>query len=91
MQTTQARANVDIDTRRAVFMIAQARKPNDVTKQPHEAFIRNLLKDRLGWRRDEAAPESIKAVAKQMAEQFIARDKARYAAEQKAKETAEAN
>ena len=77
MLKTQARTIVDIDTRRKVFMQAKARKPADVAKVPHEAFIRNLLKDCLGWKRSEPAPEGIKTVAKQMAEQFKAEELAR--------------
>lgn len=79
MLKTQARTVVDVDTRRKVFMQAKARKPADVAKVPHEAFIRNLLKDCLGWKRSEPAPEGIKTVAKQMAEQFKAEDLARFA------------
>lgn len=90
MLKTQARTVVDIDTRRKVFMQAKARKPADVAKVPHEAFIRNLLKDCLGWKRSEPSPESIKTVAKQMAEQFKAEDLARSAAARKAHEEQEA-
>lgn len=75
MHQAQRRTVVDIDTRRAVFMIAGARKANDVAKVPHDAFIRNALKDRLGWPRNEPAPDAIKAAAKAMAQQFIDRDK----------------
>lgn len=66
------RTTVDIDTRRSVFMIVKARKPGDIAKVPHEAFIRNELKDRLGWPRRESAPDAIKAVAREMAAQFNA-------------------
>jgi len=86
MLKTQARTVVDVDTRRKVFMQAKARKPADVAKVPHEAFIRNLLKDCLGWKRSEPSPESIKTVAKQMAEQFKAEERARSAAVRKARE-----
>jgi hypothetical protein len=85
MQATQRRTVVDIDTRRAVFMVAGARKPADVVKVPHDAFIRNALKDRLGWPRNEPAPESIKAAAKAMAQQFVERDKKLAAAKAAAK------
>lgn len=100
MQKTVAkRTTVCIDTRRSVNMLAMARKPADVAKEGHEQFIRNLLKDRLGWPRREPAPESIKAAAREMAARFVARDKelaankAKHAAavaEQAAKEAAEA-
>jgi len=73
-QTTQKRTNVDIDTRRAVFVIARARKPEAVAEVNHETFIRNALKDRMGWPRREQAPESIKVAAKQMAATLVARD-----------------
>lgn len=89
MLKTQARTVVDVDTRRKVFMQAKARKPADVAKVPHEAFIRNLLKDCLGWKRSEPAPEGIKTVARQMAEQFKAEDLARSAAARKAREEQE--
>ena len=87
MQTTARRTIVDIDTRRRVFMIAKARKPADTAKVPHEAFIRNALKDALGWPRREPAPEQLKLVARQMAAQFVAADKARWD-EQAAKDAA---
>lgn len=70
------RNTVCIDTRRAVNMLAMSRKPGDVAKESHEQFIRNLLKDKLGWPRREPAPETIKAAAREMAAHFVARDKA---------------
>ncbi len=75
MHTTTKRTVVDIDTRRSVIVIARARKPKDVQQVPHEAFIRNMLKDRMGWPRREPAPESIKQAAKQMAAALVQRDK----------------
>ena len=80
MQTTTRKTTVDTDTRRKVFMAAKGRKPADVAKVPHEAFIRNLLKDSLGWPRREPAPEAVKQVAKEMAAQFAAADKVKAAA-----------
>lgn len=68
------RAIVDVDTRRAVMSIAMGRKPRDVAEVPHEAFIRNMLKDRLGWPRREPAPDAIKEATRQMASFLIARD-----------------
>jgi len=100
MQTVTKRTTVCIDTRRSVNMLAMARKPGDVAKESHEQFIRNTLKDKLGWPRREPAPEAIKQVAKEMAAKLVARDKeiadkkAALAAEQAAKvakEAAEAN
>lgn len=88
MLKTQAKTIVDIDTRRKVFMAAKGRKPADVAKVPHEAYIRNMLKDSLGWPRREPAPDMVKAVAKEMAAQFVARDKA-VAEAMKAEEQAE--
>jgi hypothetical protein len=73
--TVTKRTTVCIDTRRTVNMLAQARKPQDVAKEGHEQFIRNLLKDKLGWPRREPAPEAIKVAAKEMAARLTARDK----------------
>ncbi len=70
MQTTTKRTTVDIDTRRVVFMAAKARKPNDIAKVPHEAFVRHELKARMGWAKNEPAPEHIKEVAKAIAAQL---------------------
>ena len=92
-QAQSKRTVVDVDTRRAVAMVARARKPRDVTTVNHETFIRNTLKDRMGWPRREPAPEAIKAVAKEMAAMLVKRDKevaAKNAAEKAAKEAAEA-
>ncbi len=88
MQATTKRTTVCIDTRRTVNMLAMSRKPGDVAKEGHEQFIRNLLKDKMGWPRREPAPESIKAAAKQMAAVLMARDKA--LADKKAAEKAAA-
>lgn len=83
-QAQVKRANVTIDDRRAVLVIAAARKPKDVVEVPHEAFIRNALKDRLHWPRREPAPQVLKEAAKQMAAGLVKRDKERWAAEAKA-------
>ncbi len=88
MQATTKRTTVCIDTRRTVNMLAMSRKPGDVAKEGHEQFIRNALKDRLGWPRREPAPESIKVAAKQMAAVLQQRDKA--LADKKAAEKAAA-
>lgn len=83
MQTqAQKRTVVDIDTRRTVVMLARSRKPHEVAKEGHEKFVRNTLKDRMGWPRHEPSPEVIKQVAKEIAATLEARDKA--LAEQKA-------
>lgn len=87
-QAPQKRANVTIDDRRAILVIASARKPKDVAEVPHEAFIRNALKDRLGWPRREPAPQQLKESAKHLAEGLVKRDRERWAAEAKAKEEA---
>lgn len=68
MQTATRKTSVDVDTRRSVFMVAKSRDRREAAKVPHEAFIRNLLKDRLGWPRREPAPESIKQAARDMAQ-----------------------
>lgn len=75
MQAVTRKTVVCIDTRRSVNMLAQARKPGDVAKEGHEQFIRNTLKDKLGWPRREPAPESIKAAAREMAARLVQRDK----------------
>lgn len=84
-QAQQKRSNVTVDDRRAVLVIAQARKPKDVAEMSHENFLRNALKDRLAWPRREPAPEAVKQAAKHMAQALIARDKARWEAEKAAK------
>jgi len=68
--TLVQRSNVTIDDRRAVFVAARARKPRDIAAVPNEVFIRNMLKDRLGWPRREPAPESVKAVTREMVASF---------------------
>ena len=66
LNTATKRTTVTVDDRRAVFMAVRGRKPRDVAAVPNEQFIRNMLKDRLGWRRREPAPESVKAVTREM-------------------------
>ena len=83
-QAPQKRTVVTVDDRRAVLVIASARKPKDVAEVPHEAFIRNALKDRLGWPRREPAPQQLKESAKHLAEGLVKRDRERWAAEAKA-------
>jgi hypothetical protein len=73
-QAQTKRTVVDIDTRRVVSMAARGRKPREVAEMGHEQFIRNALKDRLGWPRRDPAPESIKAAAKEMAAFLVKRD-----------------
>lgn len=77
------RNTVDIDTRRNIVVIARARKPKEVAEVSHEQFIRNALKDKMGWPRREPAPESIKAAAREMAAFLVARDKEVAAAKRK--------
>jgi hypothetical protein len=86
VQTVIKRTTVCIDTRRSVNMLAMSRKPQEVAKEGHEQFIRNALKDKLGWPRREPAPESIKAVAREMAARLVQRDKDLAAAKQKARD-----
>jgi len=83
-QVQVKRENVTVDDRRAVLVIAAARKAKDVVEVPHEAFIRNALKDRLNWPRREPAPQVLKEAAKHMATGLVKRDKERWAAEKKA-------
>ena len=88
---TVKRTTVDIDTRRSIVVIARARKPKEVAEVNHETFIRNALKDRMGWPRREPAPESIKAAAREMASFLVARDKEVAAAAAKARDEQAAN
>jgi hypothetical protein len=85
------RSNVDIDTRRSVFMLAQARPQGACIEEKHEDFIRRTLKDKLGWPRREPAPQAIKDAAKAMATQLMARDKAKAEAALAAKAKATAD
>jgi hypothetical protein len=80
------RTTVDIDTRRNIVVIARSRKPKEVAEVSHEQFIRNALKDKMGWPRREPAPESIKAAAREMASFLVARDKEIAAAQAKARD-----
>lgn len=64
------RTAVTVDDRRVVYMAVKARKPRELVAVPNEQFIRNMLKDRMGWPRNEPAPEQVKAVAKEMALAF---------------------
>jgi len=87
------RATVTVDDRRAVIVMARARKPNDVAKVPHEAFLRQQLKARMGYGTKDPAPQSIKDAAKQMAEAILKEAKAaaeKAAAKQKITEGAPA-
>lgn len=85
--TAPVRRNiVDIDTRRSVVMSAQGRKPSEVMEVAHEQFIRNTLKDKMGWPRSEPAPEAIKVAAREMALRLVARDQAAAAVKQKARD-----
>jgi len=80
-QVQTKRTVVDVDTRRVVSMAARGRKPREVAEMGHEQFIRNALKDRLGWPRRDPAPEAIKAAAKEMAAFLTARDAQKAAAD----------
>lgn len=64
---TTRRSNITVDDRRMVLVMAKGRKPGDVRLQTNEAFIRNALKDRLGWPRKEPASPELLAVSKEMA------------------------
>ena len=75
IQAPFKRSTVDIDTRRTVVVMARSRKPQEVAEVNHETFIRNALKDKLGWPRRDPAPESIKVAAREMAAFLVARDK----------------
>jgi hypothetical protein len=73
-QAQVQRTVVDVDTRRAVVVLANSRKPRDVAEVNHETFVRNQLKDRMGWPRRDPAPESIKKAAKEIAAILNKRD-----------------
>lgn len=85
------RTVVDIDLRRLVVVEARGRKPKDVAEVGHETFVRNLLKDKMGWPRREPAPESIKRAAKEIAEMLLDRDRTIAAAKAAQARAAEAN
>jgi len=80
MQAAAKRTTVDIDTRRTVLMMAKGRKPSDVARVPHEAFIRRELKSRMGYSGTEPAPDSVKMAAKEMAAPLEAADRAKLSA-----------
>ena len=61
------RSNVTIDDRRAAFVAAKGRRPRDVAAVPNEQFIRNMLKDRMGWPHRDPAPEALKAASREIA------------------------
>lgn len=58
------------EDRRVVFMKTRDRTMQEKLATPTEAFVRHLLKARMGWARNEPAPESIKAVARELATTF---------------------
>jgi hypothetical protein len=70
LNTATQRSTVTVDDRRAVFMAVRSRKARDILAMPNEVFIRNMLKDRMGWPRREPAPESVKAVTREMVASF---------------------
>lgn len=61
------RANVTVDDRRRVIVLARARKPAEQAKVNQETFVRQQLKAMLGWGPKDPAPQSIKDAAKEMA------------------------
>ena len=79
MQITSKRVTVTVDDRRAVFMAAKDRPQRLQVAVPNEQFIRHMLKDRMGWGHREPAPESVKAVAREMAHQLKVMADAAYA------------
>ncbi len=83
------RTNVTIDDRRTVIVLSKARKPGDVAKVPHEAFLRQTLKTRMGFGPKEPAPDSIKQAAKDMAASIL-RDAKAAAEAQAAKQAVKA-
>jgi len=81
---TLKRSNVTVDDRRAMIVLARARKPADVLKVNQETFLRQTLKTKMGWAPKEPAPQSIKDAAREMA-QSILRDAKAAALKQAAK------
>ena len=67
----QKRVTVNIDDRRTIFMVTKGRSLSDQAKVPNEAFIRRELKARMGWDKDEPAPDTIKQAAKDMAASIL--------------------
>ena len=67
----QKRVTVNIDDRRTIFMVTKGRSLSDQAKVPNEAFIRRELKARMGWLKDEPAPDTIKQAAKDMAASIL--------------------
>ena len=61
------RSNLTVEDRRAALVLTKSRKPADVAKVPHEVFIRQTLKARMGWPKNENAPKHVIEAAKQMA------------------------
>ena len=64
---TTKRSNLTVEDRRAALVLTRSRKPADVARVPHEVFIRQTLKARLGWPKNENAPKHVIEAAKQMA------------------------
>lgn len=65
---TARRNVVTVDDRRAVMLLAKARKPKDVALVKHEDFIRRELKSRLGWPQTEPASPELKQAARDISE-----------------------
>lgn len=86
-QAVAKRSVVQVEDRRAVLLVAKVRPLRDVAQVPHEQFIRNALKDKMGWPRREPASDSIKVAARELAAQLVERDK-KLAAEMAAREAA---
>ena len=61
------RTVVTVDDRRAVVVLAKARKPEERLKLHDEVFIGRALKERMGWDTKTPASEDIRIVARQMA------------------------
>lgn len=70
------RTTVTVDERRKVFVLAKSRNAKDRAKLPDEAFIRQQLKSSMGYGPKDSAPDSIKSVAKEMAQKILAEAKA---------------
>lgn len=87
-QAIAKRSNVTVDDRRAVMAAVRGFKPT--LRETQEQFIRNTLKDRLGWPRREPAPASIIQAAKDMSQKLIQQEREvrAFAAALKAKEAA---
>ncbi len=68
--TATKRSNVTVEDRRAVFMAAKGRTHNQKLGVTDESFVRNQLKDRMGWSHREPSPPAILAATREIVKQL---------------------